>query len=138
MRYFLIIISCICIGLGVLGIFLPLLPTTPFLLLASWLLLKSSPKLHQWLLNHKVLGIYIRNYEVYKAIPLRAKIISISLLWATILSSAYFFVPIVWVKVLLVGIAIAVTVHLLRFKTLHKADLERMRAEMEEKKCDAK
>ena len=74
MRYLLITLSCICIALGVIGMILPVMPTTPFLLLASWLFLKSSPELHRWLLNHKILGIYIRNYEVHKAIPLRAKI----------------------------------------------------------------
>ena len=137
MRYLLITLSCICIALGVIGMILPVMPTTPFLLLASWLFLKSSPELHRWLLNHKILGIYIRNYEVHKAIPLRAKIVSISLLWATILSSAIFFVPIVWVKFLLIGIAIAVTIHLLRFKTLSKEDLKAIEQQMEAEKAKA-
>ena len=103
--------------LGVLGIFLPILPTTPFLLLASWLFYKSSPKLRNWLLYHPQLGSYIRNYQIHKSIPLRAKVSSITMLWCTMLLSIFVFVPYLWVKILLFLIGVGVTFHILSFKT---------------------
>ena len=81
MKTLYIALGTLSLALGILGIFLPLLPTTPFLLLTAALYFKSSPRLYNWLLNHKHLGPYIRNFRENKAIPLRAKIISISLMW---------------------------------------------------------
>ena len=81
MKTICIILGTISLGLGILGIFLPLLPTTPFLLLTAALYFKGSPRLYQWLLNHKYFGTYIRNFRENKAIPLRAKIISLLLMW---------------------------------------------------------
>lgn len=107
-------------GLGVLGMFLPVLPTTPFLLLAAALYCKGSPKLYHWLLDNKYLGEYIRNFREYKAIPLRAKIVSVTLLWATILLSAFLAVNVWWLRLLLICIAVGVTWHILSFKTLKK------------------
>lgn len=117
MRYFLLILGYLCVGLGVLGIFLPVLPTTPFLLLASFLFYRSSPKAQKWLLGHKYLGAYISDYQLYKAIPLRVKIYSISLLWTTILISAFVFIELWWLRALLIFIALAVTIHIVSFKT---------------------
>lgn len=75
-----IILGTVSLALGIIGIFLPLLPTTPFLLLTAALYFRGSPRLYQWLLNHKCLGPYIRNFRENKAIPLRAKIISLLLM----------------------------------------------------------
>lgn len=107
----------ISVFLGFLGIFLPLLPTTPFLLLASYLFLKSSKKNYEWLMNHKIFGKYLRNYKIYKAIPLKAKILSLSFLWLTILISAYL-IDLWFVKLALLVIAIAVSIHILKIKTM--------------------
>lgn len=76
-----IILGTVSLALGIIGIFLPLLPTTPFLLLTAALYFRGSPRLYQWLLNHKCLGPYIRSFRENKAIPLRAKIISLLLMW---------------------------------------------------------
>ena len=119
-KYILFIIGSISLLLGILGIFLPVLPTTPFLLLTAALYFRSSTRFYNWLINHKVFGEYIRNFREYKAIPVRIKVISISMLWITILSSAYFFVPYNAVKVLLIITAIAVTIHILSFKNLEQ------------------
>lgn len=119
MKYILTALGIICVALGALGIVLPVLPTTPFLLLAAWLFLKSSNRLRTWLIEHKIFGKYIENYILYKAIPLRAKITSITFLWATILISIYIVEPI-WLKILLFFIAIGVTIHISLFKTLKK------------------
>ena len=114
MKTICIILGTLSLGLGILGIFLPLLPTTPFLLLTAALYFKGSPRLYQWLLNHKYFGTYIRNF------PLRAKIISLLLMWGTMLYCIFFLIPLVWVKVLLFLIAVGVTYHILSFKTLKK------------------
>lgn len=108
----------ISLGLGILGIFLPLLPTTPFLLLTAALYFKGSPRLYNWLLNHRHFGPYIRNFRENKAIPLRAKIISLVLMWGTMLYCIFFLIPFLWVKILLGLIAAGVTYHILSFKTL--------------------
>lgn len=106
--------------LGIIGIALPILPTTPFLLLSSFLFLKSSEKLYNWLLNNKILGQYIKDFQIEESIPLKVKISSISLLWITISTSAVFFIHILWLKLLLFAIAIGVTIHILHYKTKKK------------------
>ncbi len=117
-RYVKIFAGCICLFLGIIGIVVPLLPTTPFLLLSSYLFFKSSPRLQHYLLNHKYVGTYIKNYQITKAIPLKLKIFTISFLWITILISVIIFSDLLWLCILLISIAIAVTIHLLSFKTL--------------------
>nr|NIQ97234.1 DUF454 domain-containing protein [Desulfuromonadales bacterium]NIS43213.1 DUF454 domain-containing protein [Desulfuromonadales bacterium] len=91
-----------CVALGVLGIFLPLLPTVPLLLLAAACFARSSERFHSWLLDHPRLGPMIRGYLEGQGIPLRAKIAAISLIWVTIPVSVLFFIPLFWVKVFLI------------------------------------
>ena len=113
-----IVLGSITLFLGLLGIFLPILPTTPFLLLTAGLYFKGSDKMYQWLMNHPRLGPYILNYRKFKAVPVKVKVCSISLLWISILCSAILFVSAIWLKILLIFIAIAVTIHILSFKTI--------------------
>ncbi len=117
MRILYITLGSLSLALGILGIFLPLLPTTPFLLLAAALYFRSSPQLYEWLLNQKHLGPYIRNFREYRAIPLRAKIISVALLWLTMIISICI-VEFWWLKIGLALLAAAVTWHILSYKTL--------------------
>ena len=119
-RAFLIIIGTLSVGLGILGIFLPILPTTPFLLLAAACFIRSSDQLYQWLIHHRWFGTYIRNYREYKAIPKITKIITLSLLWLTMGYSIIFIIENLAIQILLFLIGIAVTVHILRMKTLSK------------------
>lgn len=114
------ILGSVSLCLGVVGIFLPLLPTTPFLLLAAALYFRSSPRLYQWLINQKYLGPYIRNFREYNAIPLQAKIISISLIWITMLYCIFFLIPNIWIKIIFLLIASGTTYYILSFKTLKK------------------
>jgi uncharacterized membrane protein YbaN (DUF454 family) len=105
--------------LGVVGIFLPLLPTTPLLLLSAWCFIRSSTKLYDWLLSHPYLGKYIRNFREHRAIPLRVKILSVTMVWLTI---GYCIVAIVseylWAQLLMFVLAVAVTWRILSYATL--------------------
>lgn len=120
LRYLYIVAGTLSLILGVVGIFIPLLPTTPFLLLAAALYFKSSPRLYDWLLRNRYLGVYIRNFREYKAIPLRAKIVSSALLWATIGYCVLAVVDALWLRLLLAAIAVGVTIHIWSYKTLRK------------------
>jgi uncharacterized membrane protein YbaN (DUF454 family) len=116
-RFILAALGIISLSLGVLGIILPVLPTTPFLLLASYLFLKSSLRLHDWLIHHRILGSYIYNYITYRAIPKKTKVLGISVLWAT-LSVSIYIVSHPYVTAVLVLVGTGVTIHLLKMKTL--------------------
>lgn len=120
MKYILAFLGTVSLMLGVLGIFLPVLPTTPFLLLAAALYLRSSRRMYNWLLSHKHLGPYIKNFYEKRAIPLRVKIVSVSLLWITLLYCAFFVASAWWMRILFIAIAAGVTVHILGYKTLQK------------------
>lgn len=117
-RYLLLAAGGLSLSMGVAGLFLPLLPTTPFLLLAAACFLRSSQRLYNWLTGHKHLGPYIRNYLRHRAVSIKAKTVSIILLWATIGGTAVFAVRNNWVRIVLVLVAVGVTVHLALMKTL--------------------
>ena len=117
-KLFFIIIGSLSLILGITGIFLPVLPTTPFLLLSAALFARSSDSLYLWLINHKIFGEYIRNFREDKAITLQGKIISISTLWLFMLYSIFYIVSEKWyLQVLLGSIALGVSVYILSFKT---------------------
>jgi uncharacterized membrane protein YbaN (DUF454 family) len=85
MKPFYNVAGALAVLLGILGLFLPLLPTTPFLLLASWCFARGSTRLHRWLLSHRVFGEYLRNFEAGRGIPLKAKILATVMLWGSLL-----------------------------------------------------
>ena len=114
----LVISGTISVLLGFLGVFLPLLPTTPFLLLAAFCFAKSSNCFYNWLLHIKWFGKYITNYREKKGVPLKIKVLAISFLWLTILVSAFVIVQNLFLRILLILIAIGVTIHLLLIRTL--------------------
>ena len=122
-KIILVILGAVSFGLAVAGIFLPLLPTTPLLLLAAALWLKSSDRLYHWLLNHPVFGVYIENFRTHRAIPFRVKIYSVTLVWLTI---GYCIFAVVdkwwWAQILMALLATAITWHILSYKTLKKKD----------------
>ena len=111
-------------GIGVVGIFVPILPTTPFLILAAACYIRSSKRLYDWLLSNRLFGKYLRNYLEKRGIPLSVKIVTITLLWATILLSAIVFVDVLFIRILLIIIAVGVTVHLLHIRTYREGNLE--------------
>lgn len=119
-RILLIIGGSISLGLGLLGILLPLLPTTPLLLLAAACFVRSSDRLYQWLITNKWMGPYIENYRAGKGIPMKAKIIGVSLLWISMGYTIFFVIPLIPVKILLFLIGGIFTTVILKQKTLHK------------------
>ena len=117
-RALLMAAGSLLVALGAVGIFVPLLPTTPFLLLAAYCFLRSSERLHAWLLSNRLLGSYIRGYQDGSGIPLVAKAATLALLWATIAVSAVLFVDALLVRVVLLVVAVAVSAHVLTLRTL--------------------
>lgn len=110
----------ISLGFGILGIVLPLLPTTPFLLLAAFCYLRGSDRMSNWLLNHRWFGEYLRNYQEGRGIPLKIKIMAVTVLWITIAFSVILILDVLLMQILLISIAAAVTVHIIRIKTLEQ------------------
>lgn len=104
-------------GLGILGIFLPVLPTVPLLLLAAACFARSSEKFYRWLLDHPRLGPLVGNYLDGEGVPLRAKVSAITLIWLSVSISALFLVALPWVRILLLAIATGVTLYLLWLPT---------------------
>jgi uncharacterized membrane protein YbaN (DUF454 family) len=120
-RYALLAIGWLSVVLGVIGIFIPVLPTTPFLLLAAACFARSSPRFYRWLVEHPRLGPWIGDYLSGTGIPLKGKVYAIGLMWASILLSCYL-VPLPWARVFMLTSAVLVTVYILRQKTLRKPD----------------
>lgn len=116
-RIALIILGSLFVLLSVLGVLLPLLPTTPFLLLAVVCYSKSSNRLHNKLLNSRFPGNYIRNYYAGNGIPMHAKLLIVTTLWLTMGYSYFFVISNIIVKFILILIALGVTIHLLLIKT---------------------
>jgi uncharacterized membrane protein YbaN (DUF454 family) len=116
-KYFFIGLGSLFTLLGITGIFIPILPTTPFLVLAAYLFARSSERCLNWLLTNRLFGSYISNYRSGKGLPLTQKILTLILLWVTIGYSAFFHVEKLWLKILLGLIALAVTIHLATIKT---------------------
>jgi len=113
----LIFAGTVCVALGVLGMFLPLLPTTVFLLMAAYCYSRSSERFHDWLLNNRLCGSYIRNYKSGQGISMRQKVTTISILWVSISGSIWLLGGKFWVTLLLLAIAVGVTLHLALLKT---------------------
>jgi uncharacterized membrane protein YbaN (DUF454 family) len=120
MKYLYILLGSVALGLGVVGAFLPLLPTTPFLLLAAALYFRGSPRLYEWLLSHKHLGPYIRNFRENKAIPFRVKVVSVAMVWITLLYCAFCVAQGMLLSLFFLLLALAITIHILHYKTLRK------------------
>lgn len=116
-RGMLVAAGVLCTALGALGVLLPGLPTTPFLLLAAFCFSRSSERFHQWLLGHRWLGAYLRNFEEGRGMTRRDKAITLATMWLTIGMTVVFFIPVAWGRAALIAIAATVSVYLLRLPT---------------------
>lgn len=112
-----IILGSLCLVLGSVGIFLPILPTTPFLLLSSYFYVRSSEKLYNWLINHKIFGRYIYNYVTYKAVPKKAKITAILMIIITV-PVAVVLIDNIYTYIIIPIIALIVCIYILKLKNL--------------------
>ena len=122
LRATLIVVGMLSTVLAVIGIFLPVLPTVPLLLLAAACFARSSESFHNWLLEHPRLGPMVKDYLGGQGVPMRAKISAISLIWLSVLVSVLFLIPILWVKVFLLTIALCVSIYLLRLPACERED----------------
>jgi uncharacterized membrane protein YbaN (DUF454 family) len=116
-RALLILAGTLCVALGILGIVLPVLPTTPFLLLAAVCYARSSRRFYHWLMTNRWFGRYVRRYQEGKGIPVKLKVLAILLLWLVSGYAIWFVATLWWVRLILCIVAIGVTIHLMAIKT---------------------
>lgn len=107
------VLGTLALILAVLGIFLPLLPTTPFLLLAAACYMRGSTRMYDWLTSHRIFGPYIRDFQSGRGIPLRTKVLALALMWPSLAVSAWL-MPVPWARWLLLIPGVGVTAYLLR------------------------
>jgi len=117
----------ICVGLGTVGMVMPILPTTPFLLAAAACFCKSSTRMYNWLLNNKWFGEYIKNYKEGRGLQMKTKITALTVLWSAIIVSTVFFLNrllpsqlVLPMQLIMLAVAVGVSVHVLRLPTLKK------------------
>ncbi|WP_287128865.1 YbaN family protein [Candidatus Cyanaurora vandensis] len=115
-KWTLLSLGSLCVALAVLGIFIPLLPTTPFLLLAAACYFRSSDRLYGWLVGHRLFGPFIRDFQEKQGMTVRSKVLAIGLMWLGIGYAAT--LTELWISLGLLVVALGVTVYLLRLKTL--------------------
>jgi hypothetical protein len=103
--------------LALLGFILPLLPTTPFLIAAAACFYRSSPRFYNLMMNNRYFGHTLRDYKAGKGISLRVKLVSLAFLWLSSLVSIIFFIPYLWLKMVVMVMVIGVTVHIYMIRT---------------------
>jgi uncharacterized protein len=113
LKYLITLLGCLCVILGVIGIFLPVLPTTPFLLLAAWLFARSSERFHSWLLNHPKLGPFLLVWQNGEGIDRQIRNRILLFMWLG-MSISMFIVAKLWSVILLTSIGICVSIYILR------------------------
>lgn len=116
-----VVAGTVSLGLGFVGIVLPVLPTTPFLLLSAACYYKGSERLHRWMLNNRLFGDYLRNYKEGKGIPPKTKIFTLILLWSAISFSALFMLKNPIIQIILFAIAIGVSIHVVTLPNSKRA-----------------
>ena len=104
-------------GLAILGWILPVLPATPFLLLAAWLFARSSPRLHRWLHENRLFGRYLRDYAEGRGLSPALKAGTIALIWGSVAFSAAVVARAAWMRALLAAVTVGMTWHILRLPT---------------------
>jgi uncharacterized membrane protein YbaN (DUF454 family) len=119
-RFVLIAAGIVCVGFGIAGIFVPLLPTTPFLLLAAACFIRSSERFYHWLTTNRWVGGHIRDYMEHRATTLSTKVASITMLWCALVLAGALFTQSWVVRSLLLLIGVGVTVHLATLKTIRQ------------------
>ena len=122
LRWILICCGWLSIAGGVIGIFLPLVPTVPFLLLAAACFTRSSERFHTWLVEHNYLGPLVGDYLNGSGIPLRARRMAIGMVWVSFPATTFLFVQVFWLKITLMSIAAGITLYLLSLPATSQMD----------------
>jgi hypothetical protein len=114
-----ILLGSLSIGMGVIGIFVPGWPTTIFLIIASYFYIRSSRRLYNWLINNRLLGIYIKNYLSGNGMPFKAKLVSLMVMWLFGLLSILMWIPndLILIQSIVLLLLIIGTFFILRVKT---------------------
>ncbi len=115
-RFMFYFIGSFTFTLGIIGVFLPILPTTPFLLISAACFFRSSPRAYQWLINNRFFGTILRDYRNGYGISKKYKYITLLILWFTITVSIVS-IAILWVRILLILIALLVSTHIILIKS---------------------
>lgn len=118
-RVIYLIIGTVALALGALGLFLPVLPTTPFVILAAACYLRSSKRMHAWILQSRLFGETVENYQAGRGLKRDTKIRALILMWATISISAFFFVDQLIFRGAMFLVAVGVTIYILGLPTLN-------------------
>ncbi len=122
-KHLLIALGSLSLGFGAVGVVLPVLPTTPFLLAALYCYLRSSKRLYDWLMHNRLFGKYLYSYTTYRAVPLQTKLAALVVLWAGLITSMLL-VGAIWVRLLLAVVGVAVSIHLILLKTIKAAQMQ--------------
>jgi uncharacterized protein len=122
-KYLFLILGTLSLGIGMIGVLLPVLPTTPFLLIASFFYLRSSKRMYNWMLNHKVFGSYIYCYMKHRGVSQKAKEGTLIFLWSTLMISMIL-IPGWQIKIVLVLVGVAVSTHIFLLKTLSEEEIK--------------
>lgn len=121
--YIFLVLGTLSLGIGMIGVLIPVLPTTPFLLMASFFYLRSSKRMYNWMLNHKVFGSYIYCYMKHRGVSQKAKEGTLIFLWSTLLLSMII-IPGWQIKIVLVLVGLAVSTHIMLLKTLSEDEIK--------------
>lgn len=116
-RHLLLALGWISLALGAVGLAVPVLPTAPFVLLAAACFMRSSERLHGWLVRHPLFGCHIEDYLAGRGLRAKTKFVALLTLWASVAASAALFVPLLLVDLLLIAIAAGVTLYIMRLPT---------------------
>lgn len=117
-RILFVIFGTLFLVIGFIGVVIPVLPTTPFLLLAAACYIRGSKRIHNWMINNSIFGDFVRNYMERKGITIKQKIITLTFLWLTIGFSIYYIIDSFLIRIALFIIATAVSLHILLIRTL--------------------
>jgi len=120
MRGIYVIVGTIALVIGAIGLFLPVIPTTPLVILAAACYYRGSERLHAWILSSRWFGETIKNYQAGRGLTRDTKMRAIFLMWTSIIISTWFFVSNLFVRVAMIGVAMCVTVYLVRLPTLER------------------
>ena len=120
MKYLLNLCGLILVFIGLVGVIVPVLPTTPFMILAAYCFIRSNKKLYTWVTTNRIFGKKVSQFFEKRGITLRAKIVSISTMWFMCVISFYFTYPKIWAVILIPVLAVAGTIIIISIKQINE------------------